>query len=145
MVGMGLLVVRGDTILLGKRKGSHGEGEWAGPGGHLEAGESFEDVVREFHEEAGDHMVIKDLGFLCVTNVLRYMPEKHYVDIGMVATWVSGEPEVMEPDKLETWEWHPMDNLPGPLMDGMENYVVAYRTGQTYFPTTANVTSSTDL
>jgi 8-oxo-dGTP diphosphatase len=133
-VGLGLLVVRGDAILLGKRKGAHGEGEYGGPGGHLEKGEDPEVAVgREKDEEAGKGLIVKEVGFLCLTNVLRYMPEKHYLDVGFVATWVSGEPVVMEPENLEHWGWYPMDSPPSPLMDGMENYITAYKTGQTYF------------
>jgi 8-oxo-dGTP diphosphatase len=40
-VGIGVVVVKEGKILLGKRKGSHGNGEYAGPGGHLEYLESF--------------------------------------------------------------------------------------------------------
>jgi 8-oxo-dGTP diphosphatase len=45
-VGIGLLLVRGNDIFLGKRKGSHAEGEYAGSGGHLEGQESFEDYLQ---------------------------------------------------------------------------------------------------
>eukprot|EP00877_Chromochloris_zofingiensis_P007895 jgi/Chrzof1/3359/Cz12g22080.t1 len=47
-VGLGVIVQRGDKILVGKRLGSLGAGEYALPGGHLEFGESFADcAVRE--------------------------------------------------------------------------------------------------
>jgi ADP-ribose pyrophosphatase YjhB (NUDIX family) len=55
-VGMGILVTRGEQVLLGQRRGSHGAGDYAAPGGHLEYGESFETAVRrEVREETGDH------------------------------------------------------------------------------------------
>lgn len=133
-IGIGLLVVRGDTILLGQRKSSHGTGEFGGPGGHLEQNESFEEcVMREFAEEAGSEIKISDPEFLCVTNLRKY-PPKHYVDIGMVAEWKSGTPMVGEPHKLESWNWYPMDKLPKPLFGCMENYIEAYKTGKKYFP-----------
>lgn len=52
-VGIGTLVVnRAGEILVGKRKGSHGEGTWSLPGGHLEAGEQlYECAARELLEE----------------------------------------------------------------------------------------------
>ena len=40
-VGIGIKIFKGSKILLGKRKGSHGEGEYAFPGGHLEYMESI--------------------------------------------------------------------------------------------------------
>jgi 8-oxo-dGTP diphosphatase len=33
MVGIGVVIINRDKILLGKRKGSHGAGEWSVPGG----------------------------------------------------------------------------------------------------------------
>lgn len=132
-IGVGLLLVKGNKILLGKRKKSHGEGEYGGPGGHLEPLESFEDcAMRELAEEAGNDIKIKNLRFLCLTNLRKYAP-KHYVDIGMVAEWSSGTPKVMESEKLESWEWHDIDNLPSPLFAVEPNYVEAYKTGKSYF------------
>lgn len=134
-VGVGLLLIKDNKILLGKRihKGKHGFGEFAGLGGHMELGETFEEaIIREAAEEMGAHVKFKNLKFLCLTNILKYMP-KHYIDIGMVADWVSGEPKVMEPDKLESWKWYPLNKLPKPLFAAEPNYIEAYKTGKVYF------------
>ncbi len=45
-VGIGVMVMKDGKVLLGKRKGSHGAGEYAWPGGHMEYMESFEDVAK---------------------------------------------------------------------------------------------------
>jgi 8-oxo-dGTP diphosphatase len=101
--GIGIFVIRNnEDILLGVRKGSHGEGEYALPGGHLEYGESFSGCVyRELAEEVGEGFLVEEPELLCVTNLQRYMP-KHYVDLGMLAVWKSGDPVVMEPNKIES-------------------------------------------
>jgi 8-oxo-dGTP diphosphatase len=132
-VGIGIFLIKDSHLLLGKRKGSHGEGEYALPGGHLELHETFEEcVLRELLEETGSAIKIKKPKFLCVTNLRKYYP-KHYVDIGMLAEWVSGEAGVGEPDKKEFWEWYSLDKLPSPLFGCTENYIEAYKTGKTYF------------
>lgn len=137
LVGLGLLVVKNDQILLGKRRGSHGEGQFGGPGGHLESGESIEAcILRELAEESGAEFKVKNLGFLCLTNLVEYMP-KHYVDIGLTADWDSGEPKVMEPEKLEHWGWYDFDNLPSPLFAATANYVEAYLNGEPFFDNSA--------
>lgn len=138
MVGVGILVVQETEddikVLLGKRKGSHGEGEWATPGGHMENGEAPEDAaLRELAEECGPHFQVSRPRFLCVTNLRNYLP-KHYIDISLIAHYRSGSPETMEPDKCEGWEWHSIDELPGPRFGIVDNAVIAYHTGQFYFP-----------
>ena len=133
MVGVGLLVVRGGSVLLSQRKGSHGAGEYGVPGGHLENGETFEQCAyRELAEECGAHVKITTPRFLCVTNLRDYLP-KHYADISMVAHWESGEPETMEPHKAGPWQWHPIDRLPDGRFSVIDNLVIAYQTGQPYF------------
>ncbi len=53
-VGIGVMILKDGKVLLGKRKGSHGAGQYAFPGGHLEYMESFEDCARrETREECG--------------------------------------------------------------------------------------------
>jgi 8-oxo-dGTP diphosphatase len=132
-VGIGVLLIKDNKLLLGKRKGSHGEGEYALPGGHLELGETFEEcALRELKEEAGLDIKVKKPKFLCVTNLQRYHP-KHYVDIGMLAQWESGEAEVTEPDKINSWQWYSLNELPSPLFGCTSNYLEAYKTGKYYF------------
>ncbi len=132
-VGLGLFLINDGKILLAKRKSALGKGEYGGPGGKLEHLESFEQAIRrEVAEEIGDHVKIKNIQFLCLTNLRKYDPE-HYVDIGFTAEWVSGEPRQMEPHKHDVWAWYNLDDLPSPLFGCDPNYVVALKTGKKYF------------
>jgi 8-oxo-dGTP diphosphatase len=112
-VGIGVMIFKGGKVLFGKRKGSHGTGQYAFPGGHLEYMESFESCAkRETLEETG--MKIKNVRFEYLANIQEYAP-KHYVHIGLIADWESGDPQVLEPDKSEVWGWFDLDNLPEPM------------------------------
>lgn len=130
-VGIGVMVFKDGKILLQKRKGSHGAGEYSFPGGHLEYMESFEDCARrETLEEAG--ITIKNLKFLLLSNLKDYAP-KHYVHMNFVADWESGEPKIMEPDKCDGWGWYDPDNLPTPYFKTMPVCLEALKTGKYYF------------
>ena len=130
-VGIGVMIVKDGKVLLGKRKGSHGTGEYAFPGGHMEYMESFEGCAkREVKEETG--LEIEHVRFLRLQNLKSYAP-KHYVDIGLIADWKSGEPRVMEPDKIGDWVWYDMDALPQPLFGTIMTYVEAYKTGKNFW------------
>lgn len=130
-VGIGVMVVKDGRVLLGKRKGSHGEGEYAWPGGHMEYMESFEECAkREVQEETG--MEIDNVRFLRLLNLKDYAP-KHYVDIGLIADWKGGEPEVMEPDKIEGWDWYEEGDLPEPLFSTISSYFEARDTGKNFW------------
>ncbi len=112
-VGVAVMIFKNGKILLGKRKGSHGSGEYAFPGGHLEYMESFVNcAIRETKEETG--IEIKNIRFQFLANITEYAP-KHYVHIGLIADWESGDPQILEPDKAELWDWYELDNLPDPL------------------------------
>jgi len=114
-VGVGIMIFKDGKILLGKRKGSHGAGEYAFPGGHLEYMESFTDCVkRELTEECG--VSVKNVKFHLLANIKTYAP-KHYVHIGLIADWDSGEPQVLEPDKCESWGWYDPKDLPQPIFE----------------------------
>ena len=113
-VGIGVIVIKDNKILLGKRKNAHGEGSWCYPGGHLEFGESWEECSRrEVWEEVG--IRIKNLRFGTITNDIFESEHKHYITICMICDYESGQVKLMEPDKCEQWEWFEWDNLPSPL------------------------------
>ncbi len=129
-VGVGVMVIKQGKVLLGVRQNTHGGGEYAFPGGHLEFGESFEECAhRECREEVG--IEIKNIKTLRISNLRQY--GKHYVDIGVVAHWKSGEPEVLESDKISNWGWYEMDNLPQPLFGHIKYTIEAYQTGRVFF------------
>ena len=130
-VGIGVMIFKEGKILLGKRKGSHGEGEYAFPGGHLDYMETIEDCAkRETFEETG--IEIKDIRFQFVANVHKYKP-KHYLHIGVIADYQSGEVQIREPEKCEGWNWYSLDNLPEPLFWMGKLSIDSYKTKEIYF------------
>ncbi len=113
-VGIGVFILKDGKFLIGHRQGSHGEGTWAIPGGHLEFGESFEQTaIREVAEENG--LKIENLKVGAVTNDIFEAEKKHYVTVWMTSHWKSGEPEILEPHKCLEWRWVDFDTLPQPL------------------------------
>lgn len=118
-------MLKDGKLLLGKRRGAHGAGEYASPGGHLEHLEAFATcAAREVKEETG--VEIGGLRFLRVLNTTQYAP-RHYVDLAFAADWVSGEPTALEPDKIEGWGWYPLDALPSPLFGTLPTALEALR------------------
>ncbi|KAL5020515.1 hypothetical protein ScPMuIL_003407 [Solemya velum] len=119
-------------ILLGKRKNSTGEGTFALPGGHLEYGESWEHCgQRETLEETGLHL--KNVRLLSVLNVIDLEANYHMVEVflqGDVDESVTSEPQTMEPEKCEGWQWFHMDNLPPRenLFIGLREFLTEERT-----------------
>ena len=113
-VGVGTILFKEATVLLGLRAGAHGNDTWCFPGGHLEFGETPEEcAIRETFEETG----------LIISHVKRgpwlsdYFPEnsRQYITLIMVGRYEGGEPEVKEKDKCRAWQWFPCDALPKPL------------------------------
>ena len=130
-VGVGILIFKDGKVLLGKRRSSHGGGEYATPGGHLEHLESFTDCIhRELAEECG--IQIKNIRFQYLANVTSYAP-KHYVHVGLVADWESGEPAVLEPEKQESWEWFDPEQPPQPLFEMARLALESLKTGTNYY------------
>ncbi len=125
------MIFRDGKVLLGKRRGSHGAGEYAFPGGHLEYMESFEECAhRETREECG--VEIENIRFQFVTNVKKY-GTKHYVHIGLAADWKSGEAELLEPEKCESWGWYDLATPPELLFEFCRLAYEAHRTGENYY------------
>lgn len=113
-VGTGVFIVKDGKILIGQRKGIHGDGTWCPPGGHLEFGETWEECVRrETQEEAG--IEIENVQFAGVVDNHNQEWETHYITIFMRADYLSGEPRNCEPEKCSGWKWVTWETLPSPL------------------------------
>jgi 8-oxo-dGTP diphosphatase len=126
MVGMGVLVLRGDMLLLGKRRGAHGEGFYAAPGGHIEWGESLAETARrEVREECG--LEVQDIRLLAVATYM--WGQKHYVDVDVVCQAPQGEARNMEPQNCDGWAWYTLNDLPAPLFIVTENMISSLRAG----------------
>ena len=130
-VGIGVMIMKDGKVLLAKRKGAHGAGEYCFPGGHLEYMESFgQCALREIAEECG--VAIKDLRFQLIANAKTYAP-KHYVHIGLLADWKAGEPQLLEPEKSESWGWYDLEALPQPMFHFTALAIDSFKTGKTYY------------
>ena len=114
-VGMGIYILNENhELLLFRRKGDHAGGMWCAPGGHLEHGETFlECAIREAKEECD--LDVKSVEIIGVVNNI-YSPEKHYVNVDVIAHGVTGIPKITEPDKSEDMGWFSLDSLPSPLL-----------------------------
>ncbi|OGL73655.1 hypothetical protein A3C96_02145 [Candidatus Uhrbacteria bacterium RIFCSPHIGHO2_02_FULL_60_10] len=113
IVGVGVMIMKDGKVLLGLRRGAHGAGEYAFPGGHLELGESYAACAsREIEEECG--VQVKNLRFQFTSNSMRFAP-RHYIHIGMIADWAAGEPVNREPNKCGGWIWCDPNAPPQPL------------------------------
>lgn len=120
-VGVGVAVVKNNTILLGRRKNAHGDGSWAFPGGHLEFGEDVEECAsRELMEETG----LKAISFCSgpwVNDVIE--GDKHYVTLFVFVNAFEGEVQLLEPHKCERWAWFDYRDLPSPLFSPVESLI----------------------
>ncbi|MEO1086354.1 MAG: NUDIX hydrolase [Acidobacteriota bacterium] len=118
-IGVGVVIARRDRVLVGRRRGAHGDGTWALPGGNLDFGESPEDCARrEVLEETG--LVVEGVARASFTHDV-FDDGQHYITLFMQAERFIGEPRNLEPDKCEGWEWRPWDALPEPLFVPLAN------------------------
>ena len=128
---VGVMILKEGKVLLGKRKGSHGSGEYAFPGGHLEFDESFQDCTkREVLEETG--VEIKNLKFLSLANFILN-ENRQDILISFIADWGNGEAKILEPEKSDSWEWYSLDNLPSPLFYPTQITVNSFKTGKDFY------------
>lgn len=130
-VGVGVMILKDGKLLLGKRHSDsekassllHGAGTWTMPGGKLNFGETFEDgAKREVLEETG--IILNKVDVICVNQDM--VETAHFITIGLFSDVFSGEPRIMEPDKIIEWRWFDLNNLPNPIyfpsVKVLENY-----------------------
>jgi 8-oxo-dGTP diphosphatase len=121
-IGVGVIVRKDGKVLLGRRKGAHGEGSWQFPGGKLDKWESVAECAkRETREECG--IEITNVRRLTFTEDHFNDDDKHFITLYVVSDWLSGEPQVQEPDKQESLGWYAWDELPQPLFLPIQNLV----------------------
>ena len=94
IVGVGVVVWRGDEVLLIERGKGPVSGNWSLPGGKQELGETVEEAAhREIMEETG--LEIDIVGLLDVVNLVRRDDEGrvrfHYTLVDFTARWRAGD------------------------------------------------------
>jgi ADP-ribose pyrophosphatase YjhB (NUDIX family) len=112
IVGIGVVVLRGDSVLLVRRGKPPNVGAWTLPGGAQELGETTEQAARrELQEETG--IAVGDLVFAAAVDSIRRdeaeRVQYHYTIIDFCARWIAGEPFAGS-DVTEA-VWAPLDGL----------------------------------
>jgi len=112
IVGIGVVVLRGDTVLLVRRGKPPNVGSWTLPGGAQEIGETAETAARrELLEETG--IEVGPLRFAAVVDSIRRdadgRVQYHYTIVDFCARWAAGEPRAAS-DVTEA-VWAPLDAL----------------------------------
>ena len=136
-VGFGVMLLRDNKILLGKRhedpqKASSllkGAGTWTMPGGKLHFGETFEEgAKREVMEETG--IKLNSAKVIAINNDM--VESAHFVTIGLLSEDFEGEAKVMEPDEIVQWKWFGLNELPSPLYFPSEKVLKNYNKQEFY-------------
>lgn len=126
--GVAVIVCKDHKVLVGKRKGSHGAGIWAFPGGHIEPTDKSLKKCgeREVLEEAGIVSNVYDPDhyrndLFTTYDILSEDGTKVYVTCYLIADYLLGGKVVtdrddtyiegLEPEKCERWYWKTLDEL----------------------------------
>jgi ADP-ribose pyrophosphatase YjhB (NUDIX family) len=122
--GVVVVIVKGGTVLLGKRKGGFGKGKWGLPQGYIEFDEDFlTAAIREVKEETGLDVEIRTVVNV-VSNLLS--PGLHTLAIVLLAGTVAGE--LCAGDDLGALEWVPLSGpLPEMAFEADERIIESYQ------------------
>ena len=119
-VGVAAIILAEKRLLLIRRRGAHGEGTWAVPGGHLDYGESpAACAIREVREEVG--LTVTDPRCIALTNDIFAAEGRHYITIWMRVECAEASSIIPAVDEVSEWGWFALDALPTPLFLPLEN------------------------
>ena len=122
-VGIGVLIFNEEgKVLFQHRTGRHAHGTWAGPGGWLEFGETFEQAAKREVKEELD-LDIEDVKVVGTTNHIYTDEGKQVVTVFVKTNKFTGKPKLMEPDKHSEFGWFDLSNLPEPVMPSVKLYL----------------------
>jgi len=112
-VGTGLAILRDGKLLLYRRTRPPEAGHWNIVGGKVDHLEQSRDAARrEAEEETG--LTIGAVDFLCPSEQIFTDEGQHWVSLIYATSDISGEPQVVEPEKLPEFGWFDLDDLPKP-------------------------------
>lgn len=133
--GTGVILCKGNKVLVGVRKGSHGEGVYAFPGGHI-------DPTDTSLKQAGEREVLEETRIVCEVykpdgvrddlfttfDILNDDGTKRYVTTYLLARYISGgnflDPNTVEgaePHKCEVWDFVSLAKLVVMVREGGNN------------------------
>ncbi len=113
-VGVGVVVWRGDRVLLVRRGRPPRQGEWGIPGGAQALGETvFEAAIREVFEETG--LTVRATAIITAVDSIWPEPDGrvrfHYTLVEVSAEWVAGE--AVAGDDVDDVHWVAPDAVAG--------------------------------
>lgn len=122
-----ILLNENGQVLLGKRKNSYKSGMYGLPGGRIEFKEKIDEaIVREVIEETG----LKSLE-IEFTGVVRDSQDKYeFIHFIFSAKVGNQEPQLVEKEKCEGWEWFDLDSDFSNVLAGHRAGIELYKSGQ---------------
>lgn len=118
-VGVAVAIVNPDGhVLLGRRKGAHGAGQWSFPGGWIDRADGSIKVtcIREVQEETG--IVVSWRSASRIRRLIETSNDYASHDFRAITLFYvlsvsvqeAGAIKVVEPDKCEEWRWYSIDD-----------------------------------
>lgn len=128
------IIIKDNHILLQQRLGhiNHLQFDMAASG-HLEPNETIKDaIIRELKEEI--NLIVKptDIDFVLLNHCHYKEANTTYHNSYFVVHHYSGVPKIMEPEKIATLQWFPLDQLPDNLSPDRKLALDAYLRGESF-------------